>query len=180
MPEYHRVYVQGATYFFTVVTYLRRPIFDRESSTELLYECLNAVGATTPFQTLALVILPDHLHTIWTLPENDTDFPTRWKRIKGLFTRQYHEKDLYPISISRISKGEKDIWQRRYWEHLIRDDEDLERHYDYIHYNPVKHGYVDHPSKWKFGTYSSFIQRGIYQPDWGTLPPLSISNMECE
>jgi putative transposase len=120
---------------------------------ELLREAFRSIRDRHPFTIEAFVLLPDHLHCIWTLPQGDCDFSTRWRLIKSQFTRNCMVGDRLPVSASRSSKGEQPIWQRRFWEHLIRNDEDFRRHVDYIHYNPVKHGLVRNASEWP---YSSF------------------------
>jgi len=135
--RYRRADIKGGTYFFTVNLAQRhlRLLLDR---VEILREAVKTVKQRHPFHIDAFVVLPDHLHAIWTLPPDNADFTTRWMLIKSGFSRHIamHERR----SVSRISKGERGIWQRRYWEHLIRDENDFERHVDYIHYNPVKHG----------------------------------------
>ena len=117
-----------------------------------------------PFETVAISILPNHLHAIWALPESDLDFSIRWNLIKGSFSRRL---DAQPRSQSKITKREKGIWQRRYWEHAIRDDTDLERHVDYIHFNPVKHGYVARAVDWPYGSFRRYVARGQLAEDWG-------------
>ena len=112
-----------------------------------------------------MVVLPEHLHAILTLPEGDSDCATRWALIKANFSRFLPRTE--PISTSRAAKGERGIWQRRYWEHLIRDDEDLDRHVDYIHWNPVKHGLVARPSDWPHSSIHRYIANGILPADWG-------------
>ncbi len=146
MPDYRRAYVKGGTFFFTVVTYGRFPLFQQESAVNLLRACFRQTMVTHPFDIDAWVILPEHLHTIWTLPENDSDFSVRWKNIKASFSRQYKGYVAGNASQSMLKKGERGIWQRRFWEHTIRDEADYEKHCDYIHYNPVKHGLVSTPS----------------------------------
>ena len=109
-----------------------------------------------PFDLDAIVVLPDHLHCIWILPEGDSDFSTRWRLIKSDFTRNYLSVSAGEISNSRRMKKERGIWQRRFWEHMIHDEADLNVHRDYIHYNPVKHGLVDSPAMWEYSSYNSF------------------------
>ena len=111
-----------------------------------------------------MVVLPDHLHAIWTFPHNDADFSTRWGLIKAAFSRSIKLEER--ISSSRHAKGERGIWQRRFWEHLIRNDEDFECYVNYIHYNPVKHGYVQMLSEWQWSSIHSFIKDGILKKDW--------------
>jgi putative transposase len=117
-----------------------------------------------PFIIDAIVILPDHLHTLWQLPENDADYPMRWRLIKSAFSRALPQTE--GISTSRRKKAERGIWQRRYWEHLIRDEIDFKRHVDYIHYNPVKHGYTQSPVDWPYSSIHRYIQKEIIQSDW--------------
>ncbi|MEI6209946.1 MAG: transposase [Desulfuromonadales bacterium] len=133
--RYRRVMVEGGTYFFTLT------LADRRKSilvdhVDLLRSAIRLVRDRHPFTIEAIVIMPEHLHTIWTLPEGDKDYPTRWALIKAGFSRALIKDE--KVSESRLAKGERGIWQRRYWEHLIRDDDDFARHVDYIHFNPVK------------------------------------------
>ena len=178
MPDYHRAYVTGGTFFFTVVSYGRLPIFQQESAINLLHTCFQETMAIHPFDIDAWVILPDHLHTIWTLPEKDSDFSTRWKRIKSAFSK--HFEGSAEISQSMWRKGEKGIWQRRFWEHVIRDQVDFNRHCDYIHYNPVKHGLVSVPSDWRHSSFSRFLEGGLYIQEWGKSAPKDIIEMNLE
>jgi len=162
--QYRRSDIAGGSYFFTV------NLLDRQRTllighADLLRKIMNKVKQSHPFHIDAIIILPDHLHTIWTLPQDDADFPTRWNLIKAGFSREI-PKDEY-INSSRQAKGERGIWQRRYWEHLIRDDGDYEKHVDYIHYNPVKHGYVDRASDWTHSSIHRYIQQGIFDKNWG-------------
>lgn len=119
-----------------------------------------------PFAMPAIVVLPDHLHCLWRLPSGDCDFPTRWRLIKSRFSRAW--PGIERCSRSRSSKKERGIWQRRYWEHLIRDDEDYRRHVEYIHYNPVKHGYVAKPGLWSHPSFARWVAGGVYPQDWGS------------
>ena len=167
MPDYRRYYVKGGTYFFTVVSYRRHCLFYEESAINLLQHCFESVIAIYPFKVDAIVILPDHLHTMWTLPDNDSNFSVRWKTIKASFSRLYQDDNTESLPESLIKKKEKGIWQRRFWEHLIRDQEDFNRHCDYIHYNPVKHGLVKSPAEWKHSSFSKFVEQGFYNHDWG-------------
>lgn len=147
MPNYRRLYVPGGTYFFTVNLRNRlRPILiDRIAE---LRASWRELGRLHSFETIAVVVLPDHLHFIWALPAGDDDFPTRIRLLKSGFTRRL------PTSLkSDGRKGERNIWQRRYWEHCIRDEDDLSRCVDYIHLNPVKHGFVSDPDDWPYSTW---------------------------
>jgi putative transposase len=176
MSEYHRWLVPGATYFFTVVTYERRRVLQSEEAAHLLGEVMREVRHGLPFHTVAMVVLPDHLHCVWSLPPDDLDFSMRWKRIKREFTVRWRAsaESVREVSRSRQSKGERGVWQRRFWEHLVRDEGDLERCCDYIHYNPVKHGYAASPAGWRWSTFPRFVQAGDYPPDWGSTVPKSL------
>jgi putative transposase len=104
---------------------------------------------------------------LWALPPEDADFSIRWRLIKSHFSRHFLLNDSANIAPSRLRKGEKQVWQRRYWEHLIRDEADLARHVEYIHYNPVKHGLAQSPGAWPHSSFSRFVREGLYPPDWG-------------
>ncbi len=165
--RYRRANISGGTYFFTV------NLADRSSS--LLVERFDALRASMetvknahPFTALAWVVLPDHFHIVWRLPEGDADFPMRWMLIKAGFSRQIPATE--PVRQSRIRKGERGIWQRRYWEHLIHDEVDLRRHVDYIHFNPVKHGYVERVRDWPYSSFHHYVHRGWLPIDWGDEP----------
>jgi putative transposase len=142
---YRRAKTPGATYFFTVVTHNRQPLFQHNKTVALLRQAFHTVKASSPFTIDAIVVLPDHIHSLWTLPEGDADFSSRWRRIKALFSLRCPEIYKQQQSISRQRKGEQAIWQRRFWEHQIRNEADFSQHIDYIHYNPVKHGLGDAP-----------------------------------
>jgi len=166
--RYRRAAIPGATYFFTVVTEQRCPIFQVPSAVSAFDEAVAAVCAHHNFTIDAQVILPDHLHPMWTLPYDDADFSTRWRLIKGRFTRSYLRTfGAPPRSASRLAKQEQGIWQRRFWEHLVRDERDFGAHLDYIHYNPVRHGLVGAPRDWPHSTFMEWVARGAYEADWG-------------
>jgi putative transposase len=173
--------VPGETYFFTVVTYQRRSILDREDHIRLLGRVMRSVRIHSPFRTIAMVVLPDHLHCIWSLPRGDADFSTRWKRIKRDFTVELlgrgSKPDSRPSSLGRDSRGERDVWQRRFWEHIVRDEAELERLCDYIHYNPKKHGHAPSPADWPWSTFGRFVASGHYPPDWGRSSPPSVEKL---
>jgi putative transposase len=166
--QYRRIYAPGGTFFFTLVTYERKQIFRQEPAVNLLRNAFRYIMQKHPFTIEAAVVLPDHLHMIWRLPENDSDYPTRWRLIKSHFTHHWEDGRNIPTTASRQSKGERAVWQRRYWEHLIRDDQDWQQHVDYIHYNPVKHGLVCAPVEWKYSSFHTFVKQGLYSPDWGS------------
>ena len=139
--RYRRANLTGGTYFFTLVTERRRPLFREQAAVTQLLQAIEAVRSRHPFEVDAYVVLPDHLHTLWTLPDGDAKFSTRWRLIKEAFTRAYLKTHAAPErSASRLLKGEQGIWQRRFWEHTIRDEADFVAHLNYIHLNPVHHG----------------------------------------
>jgi len=165
--QYRRAKTKGGTYFFTVVTHDRRKFLCRPASVSLLREAFRNVMAEHHFQIDAVVLLPDHLHCIWTLPDGDSDFSTRWRLIKSYFTRGCDPVCHSPPSASRQKKQERAVWQRRFWEHQIRDERDFTQHVEYIHYNPVKHGLVKAPKDWPYSSFHRAVRRGIYSEEWG-------------
>ena len=166
--QYRRSNIQGACYFFTVVTEKRQKIFIHDENIELLRDAFRHVMKKQPFIMEAAVIFPDHLHCIWTLPANDADFSTRWRLIKTWFTKHCDKKYKLNPDKSRIRKKQQAIWQHRYWEHCLKDDKDFEHHVNYIHYNPVKHHYVKRPVDWKYSSIHRYIKNGILSEAWGT------------
>ncbi len=161
--DYRRMRQQSGTFFFTVTLADRRQTLLTEHIA-LLRETFRRVKRRHPFRVNAIVVLPEHLHTIWSLPNGDTDYPKRWSLIKSGFSRQLPATEW--ISESRQRRGERGIWQRRYWEHLIRDESDYRHHVDYIHYNPVKHGYVEQVADWPYSSFHHFIRTGLLPADW--------------
>ena len=154
MSRYRRLYVPGGTYFFTV------NLADRSSTAlvdeiDLLRSVYASVTREHPVHCDAMVVLPDHIHAVWTLPPGDADFSVRWKKIKARFSQQCQARG--SPSPSKVARGEKGIWQRRFWEHAIRDETDFQRHIAYCWWNPVKHGLVTTPEDWP---YSSFRRVG--------------------
>ena len=182
MPDYRRWYVPGGTYFFTLVTYRRHRLFQNAAARELLGKVLREIQAELPFEIVAIVLLWDHLHTIWTLPPGDSDYSTRWKKLKGTFTHRWLKAGGYelPISASRKARGERGIWQRRFWEHTQLEADDLEAHVDYIHYNPVKHNYVLKPADWPFSSFRRYVDLGQYEENWGTTEPEHLRGLRLE
>lgn len=153
----------GATYFFTV------NLLDRDTC--LLTEHIGALRETVarvrtlmPFHIDGWVVLPDHMHCLWTLPEDDGNFPKRWQAIKMGFSRRMMPGETR--SASRQRRGERGIWRRRYWEHTIRDERDYAAHMDYIHFNPVKHGYVSSPADWLYSSFHRSVRLGLYPDSW--------------
>jgi len=169
MPGYRRVTVAGGTYFFTVVTHRRRDILCDNIVRHALREGICHARESHPFQIDAWVLLPDHLHCIWTLPECDGAFSLRWVKIKQYVTGRVeevlHRDDL--MTDSKRRRGEGSIWQRRFWEHQIRDERDYEKHMNYIHYNPVKHGLVNQVVDWPWSTFHRYVASGVYPEVWG-------------
>ena len=162
--RYRRLRVAGGCYFFTVNLAEKKSRL-LVTHVDLLRASVRHVKQQHPFVIDAMVIMPNHLHAIWTLPEGDDDFSTRWSLIKSGFSRQI--KATERISVSRQLKGERGIWHRRFWEHLIRDDQDYEHHINYIHYNPVKHGYVKLAADWQYLSIHRYIKLGILNEQWG-------------
>lgn len=154
LMQYRRARIKGGVYFFTGNLTDRSATLLTDNIT-ILRSVFRKVKSRHPFVIEAMVVLPEHLHTIWRLPQGDDDYPSR---------RLPPSERLCP---SRIAKGERGVWQRRYWEHLIRDEEDFVRHVDYIHYNPVKHGYVQRPLDWPQSSIHRYIVEGMLPVDWG-------------
>ncbi len=169
MANYRRARASGGTFFFTVVTYRRRPVFDRPESRLALREVTQNVRQRHPFSIDAWVLLPEHLHCIWTLPKDSSDFSLRWGLIKSGFSKRtkalFHVKEW--MNHSKLNHRESTLWQRRFWEHLIRSDEEYKAYMDYIHYNPVKHGYVKRALDWPYSTFHRYVKSGIYPEHWG-------------
>ncbi|MEA3278965.1 MAG: transposase [Pseudomonadota bacterium] len=165
--RYRRAFTPGGSFFFTVVTEQRRPIFGDTAIVDLLRDALRSVKESRPFDMDAMVVLPDHLHCIWTLPNGDADFATRWRLVKTWFTKHCNSELRTRPDPSRSRRSEQAIWQHRYWEHLLRDERDFEGHVDYIHFNPVKHGYVARPRDWPHSSFHAFVAKGILPEDWG-------------
>ncbi|MBC7750716.1 MAG: transposase [Candidatus Saccharibacteria bacterium] len=161
--QYRRSFAQGATYFFTVNLAERdHDLLIRHI--EALRISFRKVRQTHPFEIIAMVVLPEHLHCIWQMPEHDMNYPLRWALIKANFSRQIPRGER--ISDSRKDKRERGIWQRRYWEHQIKDDLDLKRHVDYIHINPLKHGYVTRVRDWPYSSFHRSVKDGLMTLDW--------------
>jgi len=169
MSDYRRARIPGGTYFFTVVTHKRQPLLTDPRCQKILADVIREVQLAHPFTMDAWVYLPDHWHCVWTLPECDTDYSKRWGLIKAKFSQQaksfLQKEGFCPEARSR--KREMAIWQRRFWEHVIRDDADLRTHLDYMHYNPVKHGFVERVRDWPHSSFYQCVSQGMYDVDWG-------------
>jgi len=170
MPNYRRPNVSGGTYFITQVTYQRDSWLCSDIGRKALREAIEKVKEKYPFCIDAFVLLPDHFHCLWTLPPDDQDLSVRLRLIKTYVTKHYGQElgVNRAVSQSRQKRGESNLWQRRFWEHLIRDERDFELHCDYIHDNPVGHGLCENPQNWEYSSVHRFIAQGIYPPDWGS------------
>jgi len=163
----------GATFFFTVVTNGRQPLFASPVARRLLGRAWRSMAVERCFDTVAAVLLHDHIHCVWKLPAGDSDFSERWREIKSRFTKSWLDSggDVAETPDARRRRREPGVWQSRFWEHLIRDESDLEIHVDYIHYNPVKHGYASRPRDWPYSSFLKHVQRGQYDLDRGRDEP---------
>lgn len=176
MRTYKRVKIKGGCYFFTVNTAERQGNDLLVRHIEELREAFRLTQRDHPFKMEAVVIMPDHLHCLWQLPPGDDDFPIRWYLIKSRFSRSIKSGEA--ISKSRQRKGERGLWQRRYWEHVIRDETDYSRHADYIHYNPLKHGYVEAVKDWQYLSFHRWAAQGFYALDWAAAPEVIDADWE--
>ena len=161
--RYRRTLAPGGTYFFTVNIASRRKTLLTDYI-DCLRDSVRTVRLAHPFEIVAWVVLPDHMHAIWKLPQDDSDFPMRWNQIKGRFSRALPPVENIPAS--RARRRERGVWQRRFWEHLIRDEDDLARYVDYVHYNPVKHGHARRVVDWPFSSFHQYTRRG-WLPNFG-------------
>lgn len=168
MSDYRRYFVPGGTYFFTVVTERRSLLFDDDFARRLLGSVMRQCFLRYPTEVVAIALMPDHLHTLWTLPTGDDRYSLRWRWIKREFTRIWLELGglEQARSKTRLTEGRRGVWQRRYWEHVIRDESDLGTHFDYIHYNPVKHGLVRSVRDWPWSSFHRWVAAGHYSADW--------------
>jgi putative transposase len=176
MSRYRRSHTPGASYFFTVATLHRRPLLAQEPVRIALRQAIAEARRHAPFRIHAWVLLPEHLHCIWELPTDDADFGTRWSLIKRKVTQACGYG--MPASASGAARREGGLWQRRFWEHQIRDERDFERHVDYVHFNPVKHGHVRSAKDWPFSTFHRYVKEGLYPEDWGGTAPEETSDLE--
>lgn len=169
MSQYRRLIVPGGTYLFTQVSYQRRPWLCKKLARQTLRQAIKKVQAKYPFSIDAFVLLPNHFHCLWTLPNGYQDYSLRMRLIKTYVTKHYGKQLNLPLSISdsRQKRQESNLWQRRFWEHLIRDEQDFNNHLDYIHYNPVKHGFCNAAKEWQYSSFHRYVAQGVYSPDWG-------------
>jgi len=169
MPQYRRAKAEGAAYFFTVVTHRRQPVLCLPQTLGTMRAVFRDVAQRRPFRADAWVVLPDHLHCVWTMPPGDSDYSVRWSMFKKEMTKRLGPSlaaNVAPSS-SRQRRREGTLWQRRFWEHQIRDERDYRAHVEYIHFNPVKHGLVAAPSDWRYSSLMRWVARGVYEEDWG-------------
>ncbi len=185
MPNYRRAYVPGGSFFFTLVTDRRAPLFGNKGNKPgrlLLGSLLRRVQLQRPFTINAVVLLPEHLHAIWSLPSGDTEYSARWGWIKKEFTKQWLALGgaEQPVSAGRERERQRGVWQRRFWEHTLESEDDFERHFDYIHYNPVKHGHVRCPRDWPWSSFHRWMRVGVYPADWACShrEPLNFRDIE--
>lgn len=184
MADYRRCYVPGGTYFFTVVTVRRAEILANDRARDCLRNAIRYCRSELPFQIDGLVMLPDHVHAIWTMPADDCDYSKRWGIVKKRFTQIWLESGgpEQTISASRIHRRRRGIWQPRFWEHLIRDERDYQNHFDYLHFNPVKHGMVENVVDWPYSSFHYWVKQGVYTGDWGCSVEEHevLSSIQCE
>jgi len=164
MPNYRRAWMPGGTYFFTVNLSQRGGNQLLVQHIDALREAVRIVRRVHPFLIHAWVVLPDHMHCVIELPPTDTNFALRWRLIKQVFSKGLPTAER--LSSSRRKRNERGIWQRRFWEHLIRDDADYQAHMDYVHINPLKHGLVKRVTDWPYSTFHRLVEQGIYPKDW--------------
>jgi len=164
MANFRRNLVPGGTYFFTVNLADRRLCLLTDHI-EQLRSAFRYCRERHPFRIDAIVVLPEHLHAVLTLPAGDTDYSLRWRLIKASFSRSLPKCE--GRAQSRVAKGERGIWQRRYWEHTVQDQRDYAHHLDYLHFNPVKHGHVKTVREWPYSSFHRFVRAGLYPDNWG-------------
>ena len=177
--RYRRAWMPGGTYFFTLVTYRRQPILLNPANLKRLGIAFRHICRRYPYHLDGVVVLPDHLHCLLRLPADDADFAVRVRLIKSYFTRAATGV-VAKQSSSRKRHHERPVWQRRYWEHLIRDRDDWRRHLDYLHFNPVKHGYVRDVSEWRYSSFHRYVHSGMYSAGWGAQEAPRIQAMKLE
>ena len=172
MSQYRRVWTPGGTYFFTLVTHNRQSFFQNSICRDALRKAITDIKQQYAFEIHGWVLLPEHMHCIWQLPDGDSDYGKRWSLIKAGFSRRMHASGFKPnvVNASQNKRHEAGFWQRRFWEHLIKDEDDYRTHMDYLHYNPVKHGYVCTVQDWPFSSFHRLVNDGTYPDGWGGIP----------
>lgn len=175
MSHYRRSQQKGGTFFFMLA------LANRQSCLLIDYidyfkQAYRRVWQDYPFESLAVCVLPEHLHAVWTLPPNDCHYSLRWQLIKRYFS--YHFEAVKKRSESKIKHREKGIWQRRFWEHEIRNEQDLGKHIDYVHFNPVKHGYVKRVCDWQYSSFHRYVRLGMLPENWGGSSELLTKNWD--
>ena len=186
MPNYRRAFFPGGSYFLTIVTEKRTPIFRQQKARQLLKQTIRTCRQHWPFDLDAFVLLPDHFHMILSLPPTDMEYPKRIGFIKKEFTKSWLAigGQEQPPSESKLRHRRRGVWQRKYWEHTCRDEDNYRSHVDYIHYNPVKHGYVECPNDWAWSSFHRYVRNGVYPADWccpgnkGTPEPPDFSKID--
>ncbi|EMI27428.1 hypothetical protein RESH_01830 [Rhodopirellula europaea SH398] len=173
MSNFRRKHLPGGTFFFTLVTYRRRPLFRSGLARTCLREAMEEQIRTHPFNLFAICLLPDHLHCVWILPRGDSSYSARWQSIKRGFAKRFLDRGgtELPVTDGERRQKRKGIWQSRFWEHTVRDEQDLERCVDYIHWNPRKHGLVSRVRDYPFSSFHRFVEEGQYELDWGGTDP---------
>ena len=183
MPNYRRAFVPGGTFFFLIVTYQRRRLFSDPAAVRLLGDLFREVKRDRPFDLNAIVLLPDHLHTIWTLPSGDTAYSARIGWVKKEFTKKWRATGGHEqlVSAGEACERRGGVWQPRFWEHTCEDTNDFDRRFDYVHFNPVRHGYVTRAADWPHSSFHRWVRRGIYNTGWGTAErPPDLSDLDDE
>ena len=173
MRKYIRNYVPGGTYFLTAVTYGRRRFLTDEPARQCLREAIDVIKRRWPFEVVAVVLIPDHFHTVWALPPGDTRYSVRLQKVKEIFTRTYLAaggQERKPTT-SLAEHHQRGVWQPRFWEHTVRDETDLKHCVDYVHWNPVKHGLVRRVIDYPWSTFHRYVKVGEYAGDWGDEDP---------
>lgn len=180
MSDYRRYFIPGGTYFFTLVAYNRRPILTTDQGRRFLRSSIQAVALERPFEVIATVLLPDHWHLVMQLPPGDDQYSLRVKQIKELFTRDWLGAGLPEgrVTARQHAKGERGVWQPRFWEHAIEDTDDLHQCVDYIHWNPRKHNLVARVRDYPWSTFRRFVKAGHYELDWGGTLPSTIAGLD--
>ena len=170
MPQYRRARIPGGTFFFTVVAARRQPILTDEPVRQALRQAIQVVRQERPFRINGWVLLPDHLHAVWTMPVDDDAYATRWRLIKAQVTHRLGAAWRNPLVMTtrRRKKSQGSVWQNRYWERWLRDD-DVRRHLDYLHFNPVKHGLVTRAADWPWSSFHRYVAEGVYPNEWGDM-----------